>query len=190
MDNNREELAGKIATQVIAKTAVLNDQLHEALSLSTNLATEPLVHNKVWLQIAYYGNYLLFKKYSKLMSASEISTFKLELKDQFINYAMMVVFVGNDENFRLWLEAQYSQIFEVYENHIGNTSDLLKELISSEFVSNNSKIKFIENKFSKRFLLGLAGALGGVPQGEVILSQEVLSNFCEKVIDSFLSVEV
>lgn len=190
MENEYEELAGKIAIQVIAQTAVLNDQLHEALVLGTNVATEPMVHNKVWLQIAYFGNYILFKKYSRNISPAELDAFKVSLKDQFIRYAMMVVFTGNDENFQVWLESQYLHFFELYEKHVGNTSELLKKLISANFVLNDSKIKFVENKFPKRALLSLSGILGGIPQGEILLSDEVLTKFSTSVFDTFVSIEI
>lgn len=160
------DASNKIVAQVLAVTASLNDQLDEVLVAKFNIPINSGVHNRTWLEIAYFGTYTLLQRAQKSYSADDYVNISREVHKGLIHMILTVVFFDEkDEATKASLEAHVSaglaQSLESYKEHVGDTSLVLRDLIRDIFnASEDSKIKFVDGDWITKLKINIAFALG------------------------------
>jgi hypothetical protein len=161
------DASNKIVAQVIATTASLNDQWDEVLMTKFNIEIIPEVHNKTWLEIAFFGAYTLLQRAKTAYSADDYEKISQEFHRALVRMILMVVFTqdGDDEktkkSLELYVTSEFNKSFELYKKHSGDTALVLRDLIRDAFNSSEiSKIKFVDDGWKNKLKLNVAFALG------------------------------
>ena len=81
MDQHLRNIASKINAQVIAVTRQINESLINELM---TLKLPPSLFDKVWLETAYLGSYLLQKKFSVLLGHEKSKTLNINVRELFL----------------------------------------------------------------------------------------------------------
>lgn len=198
IDWDLHDIASKINAQVVATTAALNDAWRNEL---ITLKFPNGVLNKLWLETAYFGVYLLQKRFSAPLGEEKRKVVNKNVRDAFLLIVPNVFRDKEDGNEKLkkWITAEYDRTLEMYENYKGiDVKSLFLNLVRDVFnTSKNLKMKFVENSFWTRFKLKLAfflAALGGNKEfmeqhgNEVYLPHENLTAFATSAAQAFASV--
>ena len=155
-----EELATKVAAKVVAITANINDKLHAEFLAATNIPIHPGVHNYVWLEIAYFGSYLLHQKVTNSMSKDEQIIFASTLRERFIFLVTTIVFPTEgeeDKSLKNYIESTYDTKLKKYSEFRGDISELFKNELKDTFNSqSDGKIKFVDKSFKTKIKLKAA----------------------------------
>lgn len=194
-----EELATSAAAEAVAATAAVNDKLHAEFSKATNVSVDAGTHNHVWLEIAYFGLYLLYKKVSTEMTDEEKKVFKKYLKENFLNYVINIVYQAKGEeavSLKKYVRENYDARFNLYLNYRGDVSTLFKEQLRNTFNGQEKgEIKFIDNSLTTKLKLKLAFLLGGKEfleehKGEVYLSEDILNLTAKNIMQVFQEINL
>jgi len=201
LDSNTKEyeLGSKINGQIVATTAFLNDAWRNQM-ITLNLPN--LVFNKLWLETAYFGSYILQKKFSEPLEKE-----KSKLLNQYMRYGFLLLVPTifgeklGDSELKKFVSEQYDDRLEKYRNFNGvDTRTLFCDLVKNVFNSTeNCKIKFIDNTFGNRLKLKTAlilGAIGGNKEfvdkhkDEVFLSDKDLLKLADNATQAFMNVNL
>lgn len=198
LDWDLHDIASKINAQVLAITAVLNDSWRNELN---TLKLPSGVLNKLWLETAYFGAYLLEKRFSDPLGDQKSEEVKRYVRDGFILIVSRTFLDGDNENEELknWIASEYDRTLKMYENYKGlDVKALFQNLVRDIFnTTEDSRMKFIDNTFWTRFKLKLAfflAALGGNKEfmekheNEVYLPHENLTAFAVSAAQAFAGV--
>jgi|GEM_PF-2828971 len=198
-----DDLATKVAAEILALTASVNDKLHAELLSATNIPTHAGQHNYVWLEIAYFGSYLLRQKVTNSMSKQEQNIFDPLLKERFLFYVTNVAFESKGEgaeSLRLMIGSTYDARLKEYAEYRGDVSTLFKEELKNAFNSQSQgKIKFVDKSFKTKLKLKVAfflAALGGNKEfleqhgDEIFLPDSVLTSTAATVNKMFRETEL
>jgi len=194
MDQNLRHTASKINAQVLAVTTQINESLVNELM---TLKLPNSVFNKVWLETAYLGVYLLQKKFSVLLGHENSKTVNKHVRELFLDSASSL-FGGEGENKEIlkeWIVSHYDQRLEMYEQYQGADVSLrFRELIRNVFnTTEGSKVRFIENKPGNPLKLKTAFFFAGKKflskqENEVYLPNENLNAFVTNAAQAFGNV--
>lgn len=197
-DWDLHDIASKINAQVVATTAALNDAWRNELN---TLKLSNGVLNKLWLETAYFGAYLLEKRFSIPLGDQKSKKVNKYVRDGFLLIVPSTFSDGDNQNEELkkWIASEYDQTSEMYENYKGvDVKVLYSDLVRNIFnLSEDSKIKFIDNSFWTRFKLKKAfffATLGGDKEfikkheNEVYLPNENLTAFANSAAQAFALV--
>ena len=194
MDQYLRNIASQINAQILAVTTQINESLINELM---TLKLPNSIFNKVWLETACLGVYLLQKKFSVLLGHENSKTLNKNVRELFLDIVPSL-FGGEGENKEIFKErigSQYDQRFEMYEQYQGVDVGLrFRELIRKAFnTTEGSKVRFIENKSSNRLRSKTAFFFGGKQflgkhENEVFLPNENLNSFVTEVTQAFGNV--
>ena len=199
IDWELQDMSSKINAQILTTTAALNDAWRNEL-ITLNLPNEVL--NKLWLETAFFGAFLLQKRFVMPLEEEKRKFVNKAVRDAFLFTIPTVVFSDSkNENTDLknFITSEYDRTLEMYKNYQGvDIKALFRDLVRDVFnTSKDSKMKFVENSFWTRFKLKLAfflAALSGNKefmdqhQHEVYLPNENLTAFATSAAQSFASV--
>lgn len=198
IDWDLHDIASKINAQVVATTAALNDAWRNELN---TLKLPNGVLNKLWLETAYFGAYLLEKRFSAPLGDQKSKEVNKYIRDGFLLIVPRTFSDGDNENEELkkWITSEYDRTLEMYENYKGvDVKKLFCDLVRDVFnTTEGSKMKFIDNTFGNRLKLKTAfilGALGGNKEfiekheNEVYLPNENLTAFATSAAQAFASI--
>ncbi|MFA5020526.1 MAG: hypothetical protein WC517_00460 [Patescibacteria group bacterium] len=199
IDWELHDIASKINAQVVTTTAVLNDTWRNEL-ITLNLPNEAL--NKLWLETAFFGIFLLLKRFATPLG---------EEKNEFVNNAVRDAFLlvvptcafgdskGENNGLKDYIASDYDRTLELYKKYQGiDVRMLFRDLVKDVFNSSEgSKIKFIHNSFGNRLKLKIAfiiSALAGNKEfieahsNEVYLPIENLVAFANSATQAFAGI--
>ncbi len=189
------DASNKIVAQVVAITASLNDQWDNVLITKFNTQIVPQVHNKTWLEIAFFGAYTLLHRAQTAYPKEIYEKVTQAVHKDLVRMIMMVVFDEKDEETKKSLEAyitlQFHQSLELYQKHVGDTALVLRDIIRDIFnTSDDSKIKFVDGDWKSKLKLNFAFALGDSEfqakhKDEQYLKSEVLLPIAQTVANEF-----
>ena len=198
IDWDLHDIASKINAQVVATTVALNDVWRNEL---ITLKLPDSILNKLWLETAYFGVYLLQKKFSGPLGEEKRKTVNKNVRDAFL---LIVPSVFGDkeehnEELKKWITLEYDRTLEMYENYKGiDVKSLFCDSIRDVFnATEGSKIKFIDNTFGNRLKLKTAfilAVLGGNKkfidkhENEAYLPNENLTAFATSAAQTFANV--
>ncbi len=197
IDWDLHDVASKINAQVVVTTAALNDAWRNELN---TLKLSNGVFNKLWLETAYFGAYLLEKRFSAPLGEQKSKEVNKYVRDGFLLIVPSTFSDGEEnEELKKWIASEYDRNLEMYENYKGvDVKELFQNLVRDVFnTTEDSRMKFIDNTFWTRLKLKLAfflAALGGNKEfmekheNEVYLSHENLVAFATSAARAFASV--
>ena len=198
IDWDLHDIASKINAQVVATTAALNDAWRNELN---TLKLPNGVLNKLWLETAYFGAYLLEKRFSAPLGEQKSKEVNKYVRDGFLLIVPSTFSDGDNENeeFKKWIASEYDRTLEMYENYKGvDVKALFRDLVRDIFnTTEDSKMKFIDNTFWTRLKLKIAfflAALGGNKEfmekhgNEVYLPHENLTACATSAAQAFAAV--
>lgn len=197
IDWDLHDIASKINAQVVATTAALNDAWRNELN---TLKLPNGVLNKLWLETAYFGAYLLEKRFSASLGEQKSKEVNKYVRDGFLLIVPNTFSDGEEnEELKKWIASEYDRTLEMYENYKGvDVKALFQNLVRDVFnATEDSRMKFIDNTFWTRFKLKLAfflAALGGNKEfmekheNEVYLPHENLTAFATSAAQAFANV--
>jgi hypothetical protein len=194
MDQNLRHIASNINAQILAVTTQVNESLVNEL---ITLKLPNSLFNKVWLETACLGAYLLQKKFSMLLGHENSKTVNKHVRELFLDTAPSLLGCkGEDkEIFKERIVSQYDKRLEMYEQYQGvDVSLRFRELIRNVFnTTEGSKVRFGENKSSNHLILKTAFFFGGKMfsgkhENEVFLPNENLNAFASNAAQAFGNV--
>ena len=199
IDWELQDVSSKINAQILTTTAALNDAWRNEL-ITLNLPNEVL--NKLWLETAFFGAFLLLKRFATPLEEEKRKFVNKAVRDAFVFTIPTVVFgdtKSENTDLKNYITSEYDRTSEMYKNYKGvDVKALFRDLIRDVFnTSKDSKMKFVENSFWTRFKLKLAfflAALGGNKefmeqhQHEVYLPHKNLTAFATSAAQAFAGV--
>lgn len=168
MNNNPSDLeirdiASKINAEVVAITAGLSEEWGKEFS-TLNLPNEVL--NKLWFETAFFGIYLLQKRFVFKLEEKTRDKLKKNIRQTFISTVSSLMSVkDNDyEELKEYITHQYDETIKTYENYSGvDIKNLFTDFLVDVFnLCENSKLKYIDNKLTTKLKLKLAFFLGSL----------------------------
>ena len=199
IDWELQDIASKINAQVVTTTAALNDAWRNKL-ITLNLPNEVL--SRLWLETAFFGVYLLQKRFSVPLGEEKSKFIDKTVRDAFLLVVPACTFgdtKGENTDLKNYITSEYDRTLKMYKNYEGvDIKILFRDLIREVFNTvEDSKIKFIDNTFSNRFKLKAAfflSALGGNKEfidkysNEVYLPNKNLMAFANSATQAFANV--
>lgn len=193
------DASNKIVAQVVAITASLNDQWDEVLMTKFNAPIVPSVHNKTWLEIAFFGAYTLLQRAQTAYPADVYEKINQVVPKDLVRMIMMVVFDEKDEETKKSLEtyitSEFNRSLELYKKHVGDTALVLRDLIRDVFnTSEGSKIKFVDGGWTTKLKLNVAFAMGDSDfqakhKDEQYLKSDILLPIAQAVANEFRTLD-
>lgn len=198
IDWELRDISSKINAQIIVTTGGLIDAWNNEL-ITLNLPNA--VINKLWLETAFFGAYLLLKRFSAPLEAEKSKFVDKAVRDAFID--MIPIYTsdkkGDNADLKKYITSGYDRTLEMYKNYKGvDTKILFCDLARNVFnLTKDSKIKFIDNTFWTRVKLKFAfflRAFGGNKElmdkhiNEVYLPNENLIAFADSATQAFVNV--
>jgi hypothetical protein len=158
-----DEYGSKICAEVVGTTAVVNDSWRNEL-ITLNLPNEVL--NKLWLETAYFGVYLLQKKFTASLEDEKREVINRSIRGTFL-LAIPTLFgdeKADNSDFKNYIASEYDRTLKLYENYKGvDVKMLFRDIVRDIFnTSEESGIKFIDNTRGNRFKLKTASILAAI----------------------------
>lgn len=157
------DIASKFNAQVVAITAGLSEEWEKEFS-TLNLPNEVL--NKLWFETAFFGIYLLQKRFIFKLDEITRSKLKKEIRQTFISTVSSLMSSKDidREELQEYIESQYDGTIESYENYSGvDIKILFTNFLADIFnLCGNSKLKYIDDNIANKLRLKLAFFLGSL----------------------------
>jgi len=173
------DVASKFNAQVVVITAGLSEEWGKEFS-TLNLPNEVL--NKLWFETAFFGVYLLQKRF--ILKLDEITRDKLkkEIRQTFISTvsSLMSVKEKDHEELKEYIKSQYDGTIESYESYSGvDIKNLFTDFLADIFnLCETSKLKYIDDNLTNKLKLKLGFFLGS------LIKKEGTNDFIEKHKDT------
>ena len=161
-----EILAKKAAQKTISLTTTVNEEIRAHLKSTAILQTDIGIGNKVWIEIALLGSYLMQKKAGDIMSPEEKNIFAPIFKKEFMASALDAVSGTSSiekEGASLMIEADYDDKLTKYSSSAGDTAVLFRDELKKLFTK-PSKIKLNENAWRNKIMEKTTYVLGALGQ--------------------------
>lgn len=195
-----ENFATKLAAEIVSHTAGLNDQLRSEFSIATNLPTDAAAHNYLWLEIAFYGSYLINKRIADGVISEDRKLLIQEFKNKIIFYLTTVVFSHEGEDARIFKDYLISTLdskLQKYSDYRGDIRILFKEELRVTFFKQKKSYVFYKNKigFLKiKFAFFLAQIIGDNEflenhKDDFIFPESVLSSLALNITNRFNEID-
>jgi len=199
IDWELQDIASKINAQIVTTTAALNDAWRNEL-LTLNLPNEVL--NRLWLETAFFGVFLLQKRFIMPIGEEKSKFVNKAVRDAFLLVVPTCAFgdtEGKNTDLKKYITSEYDRTLEMYKNYKGiDVKELFRNLVRDAFnTSEGSNVKFIDNTFGNRLKLKAAfflSALGGNKEfldkhgKEVYLPDKNLIAFAHSATQAFANV--
>jgi len=157
------DIASKFNAQVVAITAGLSEEWEKEFS-TLNLPNEVL--NKLWFETAFFGIYLLQKRFIFKLDEITRNKLKKEIRQTFISTVSSLMSSKDidREELKEYIESQYDGTIESYENYSGvDIKILFTNFLADIFnLCGNSKLKYIDDNIANKLRLKLAFFLGSL----------------------------
>lgn len=173
------DMASKFNAQVVVTTAGLSEEWEKGFS-TLNLPNEVL--NKLWFETAFFGIYLLQKRFIFKLDKITRNKLKKEIKQTFISTVSSLMSSENTshEEIKEYIESQYDETMESYENYSGvDIKILFTDFLVDIFnLCEESKLKYIDDSLATKLKLKLAFFLGS------LIKKDGTNEFIEKHKDT------
>ena len=205
-DEQLNDMALMMAIQVVKMTMALNGELHSELQKISNISQDIYSVNLTWIDIAYFGLYIFYRKNPNLRLQEVKLKFDPILKEKFI-FAVTNVGYSLPEQLKektkhsMETDGWYELAMQEYSNYRGDIALLFKDRLLMAFNGENStsKIKFINdealakltNKWSFKILSPASRAEAMKKAGlEYAFPESVLYNIAKNIAKTFEEEEL
>ena len=145
---NLENLADKWMTKIIALSTVINNQIHEANRLGTNIDTRK-VRGLTYVVIAVFGSYVIQQKVANDIGFDKKEEFANLMREKYLSIQKAITGGSHDEKWLRIATDSYDGPFKKMSFMKGPVTNYLRESLAIIFAQ-FTDLEFAEDSFFNR----------------------------------------